>query len=363
MIASRSMSPAWAMPAPSSPATRATARTTSAGGPPRPATAGAPPSAPPPSRGPLGLEVPLASASIIVCLASCRLAQPSATHNCHPACRSPAGPVRSPSRRGARRETVGRCSCSPMVWLHLSLGVLMPPCEHGRGAAEGWSGMAAGEVEQGPWLTLSEAASRSGLHREALRARAKRGQLPSRRGNTGQVLVQLPPDLLNPAHGAAQGVAQAQVEQLAEVIHDLEHELGELRERLSAGGGGAGRHGTDGRGRGASVAENWPRCGPSGTGRQDEGFGWNGCDGSSGWCGRCGCGRGKRRGLNQVPGSLPRHVQASCYASGRQGGSVMSSTPSRDRANPIGSDTYRANHGYRCQPYLSRYSCNRAATA
>src|SRR4051794_7201494 len=93
--------------------------------------------------------------------------------------------------------------------------------------------MAEGEVEQGPWLTLSEAASRSGLHREALRARAKRGQLPSRRGNAGQVLVQLPPDLLNAAQGSAQGVAQAQVEQLAEVIHDLEHELGELRERLA----------------------------------------------------------------------------------------------------------------------------------
>src|SRR4051812_31347273 len=93
--------------------------------------------------------------------------------------------------------------------------------------------MAEGEVEQGPWMTLSEAASRSGLHREALRARAKRGQIPSRRGNASQVLVQLPPDLLNAAHGAAQGVAQAQVEQLAEVVHDLEGELGELRERLA----------------------------------------------------------------------------------------------------------------------------------
>lgn len=93
--------------------------------------------------------------------------------------------------------------------------------------------MTEGEVEQGPWLTLSEAASRSGLHREALRARAKRGQLPSRRGNAGHLLVQLPPDLLNSAHGAAQGVAQAQVEQLAEVVHDLEGELGELRERLA----------------------------------------------------------------------------------------------------------------------------------
>jgi hypothetical protein len=84
-----------------------------------------------------------------------------------------------------------------------------------------------------PWLSLSEAASRSGLHREALRARAKRGHLPSRRGNLGQVLVQLPPELLTSAQGVTQDSAQGRVEHLAEVVHDLEQELSEARERLA----------------------------------------------------------------------------------------------------------------------------------
>jgi hypothetical protein len=87
-------------------------------------------------------------------------------------------------------------------------------------------------ADEPSWLTLSEAASRSGLHKEALRARAKRGQLPNRRGNLGQVLVQLPPDLLDPAYPPAHEAAQAQTEQLAELVRDLEQELSEVRERL-----------------------------------------------------------------------------------------------------------------------------------
>src|SRR5687768_12783831 len=92
-----------------------------------------------------------------------------------------------------------------------------------------WSSMA----DDLPRLFLSEAASRSGLHREALRARAKRGHLPSRRGNLGQVLVQLPPELLTSAQGVTQDSAQGRVEHLAEVVHDLEQELSEARERLA----------------------------------------------------------------------------------------------------------------------------------
>jgi hypothetical protein len=87
-------------------------------------------------------------------------------------------------------------------------------------------------ADEPSWLTLSEAASRSGLHKEALRARAKRGHLPSRRGNLGQVLVQLPPDLLDFAHSIAHDGAQAQLEHLADVVRDLEQELSEVRERL-----------------------------------------------------------------------------------------------------------------------------------
>jgi type I site-specific restriction endonuclease len=88
---------------------------------------------------------------------------------------------------------------------------------------------AQGAGEQGPWLTLSEAAECSGLHREALRARAKRKQLPSQRNNLGQLLVMLPPDLLTLAQGGAQGAAQAQAEQLADLVRDLEQELAEVR--------------------------------------------------------------------------------------------------------------------------------------
>lgn len=106
---------------------------------------------------------------------------------------------------------------------------------------------AQGEPEQGSWLTLSEAASRSGLHKEALRARAKRGQLQHRRSNRGEMLVLLPPELLTPAqgfahpaqgfaqpaaqaaHGSAPEQAQAQVEQLAELLRDAEGELAEAK--------------------------------------------------------------------------------------------------------------------------------------
>jgi uncharacterized protein (UPF0216 family) len=87
-------------------------------------------------------------------------------------------------------------------------------------------------ADEPSWLTLSEAASRSGLHKEALRARAKRGHLPSRRSNLGQVLVQLPPELLESAHPNANDGAHAQLEHLADMLRDLEQELGEVRERL-----------------------------------------------------------------------------------------------------------------------------------
>src|SRR3954470_24156468 len=48
---------------------------------------------------------------------------------------------------------------------------------------------------EGPWLTLSEAAARSGRHIDALRAMARRGKLERRRGNAGQWLVRLPESL------------------------------------------------------------------------------------------------------------------------------------------------------------------------
>jgi hypothetical protein len=47
-----------------------------------------------------------------------------------------------------------------------------------------------------PWLTLSEAAERTGRHIDALRSLVRRKRLPAKKGNAGQCLVQLPADLL-----------------------------------------------------------------------------------------------------------------------------------------------------------------------
>jgi hypothetical protein len=81
-----------------------------------------------------------------------------------------------------------------------------------------------------PWLSLSEAATRSGRHIGALRSLARRGRISARKGNGGQWLVQLPDDALpNPALAAASatgsGADDATSELMAEVV--------ELRERLA----------------------------------------------------------------------------------------------------------------------------------
>ena len=43
-----------------------------------------------------------------------------------------------------------------------------------------------------PWLTISEAAERSGRKIDAMRALVRRGRVPRRKGNNGAWLVQLP---------------------------------------------------------------------------------------------------------------------------------------------------------------------------
>jgi hypothetical protein len=88
-------------------------------------------------------------------------------------------------------------------------------------------------AEEGPWLTLTEAAQRSGLPRESIRARARRGLIPSRKDNRHQTLVQLPADLLT---RAGQGLAGAESGILAGVpmdMADLMAEVAELREQLA----------------------------------------------------------------------------------------------------------------------------------
>ena len=46
--------------------------------------------------------------------------------------------------------------------------------------------------DDGPWLTISEAAERTGKKIDAMRALARRGRLPRKKGNRGEWLVQLP---------------------------------------------------------------------------------------------------------------------------------------------------------------------------
>jgi hypothetical protein len=85
-------------------------------------------------------------------------------------------------------------------------------------------------AEESPWLSLTEAAQRSGLSREAVRARARRGLVPSRKGNRGDMLVQLPADLLSGnVQGGDQGVSVAP----STLESDLLAEVAELREKLA----------------------------------------------------------------------------------------------------------------------------------
>jgi hypothetical protein len=89
---------------------------------------------------------------------------------------------------------------------------------------------------QGIWLPLAEAAERSGCHKEALRARAKRGGFPIRRNNLGHMLVLMPPELLNGAQVSAQvsnghGAQAAQVSNAQPAQADREL-VDELRGRI-----------------------------------------------------------------------------------------------------------------------------------
>jgi hypothetical protein len=81
-------------------------------------------------------------------------------------------------------------------------------------------------AEEGPWLSLTEAAQRSGLAREAIRARARRNLIPSQKGNRGELLVQLPADLLA---GHSQDIARP----AADTVSDLLAEVADLREQLA----------------------------------------------------------------------------------------------------------------------------------
>ena len=68
-----------------------------------------------------------------------------------------------------------------------------------------------------PWLGLTEAAAVTGLAREAVRARARRGLIPSRKGNDGRVVVQVPAGLSAEA-GPAEAELLAEVAELREAL-------------------------------------------------------------------------------------------------------------------------------------------------
>jgi hypothetical protein len=86
-------------------------------------------------------------------------------------------------------------------------------------------------TEEQPWHNLSEAAALTGLDREAIRSRTRRGQWPSRKNNRGELMVQIPPDLPTGPDRSADQLMTA-------LVNDLVAEIGDLRamlERAKAG--------------------------------------------------------------------------------------------------------------------------------
>jgi hypothetical protein len=75
-----------------------------------------------------------------------------------------------------------------------------------------------------PWLSISEAAERSGRKIDAMRALVRRGRVPRRKGNNGAWLVQLPEALTQPDQDGALDAASDS---------DLDAELSLLREQVT----------------------------------------------------------------------------------------------------------------------------------
>ena len=90
---------------------------------------------------------------------------------------------------------------------------------------QGDAGMAEAPDEATPWVTLSEAASLTGRHIDAVRSLVRRRKLPARKGNNGQWLVQVP------ASAPQSSVGRGAVGDAA--ITELLAEVAELREALA----------------------------------------------------------------------------------------------------------------------------------
>jgi hypothetical protein len=107
-----------------------------------------------------------------------------------------------------------------------------------------------GEGAERPWLTLTEAASRTSRHIDAIRAMTRRGKLERRKGNAGQWLVRLPesvPESLARAglvadSGNALGTVPPGMggdSAMAEALSELREELADLRVALAEAKGEA----------------------------------------------------------------------------------------------------------------------------
>lgn len=90
-------------------------------------------------------------------------------------------------------------------------------------------------TEELPWHGLTEAAELTGLNRETLRSRARRGLIPSRRGNAGQIVVQIPAELTGPtgSNQGTTGAATAPDQGITEALTELREEVTELRDRVT----------------------------------------------------------------------------------------------------------------------------------
>jgi hypothetical protein len=88
-------------------------------------------------------------------------------------------------------------------------------------------------AEQQPWLSLTEAARLTGLDREAIRSRARRGLVPSRKNNRGELLVQVPADLVtDPDRPLAEGMT-GELTTMRAAMADLSAEIADLRTALA----------------------------------------------------------------------------------------------------------------------------------
>src|SRR4051812_14253227 len=93
-------------------------------------------------------------------------------------------------------------------------------------AARGGPDVAESEPGQEPWLTLTEAARRTGRHPDALRAMIRRGKLDGRKGNAGQWLVRMTARML--AESTAESDSAARPD-MADVVAELRQEVLEVR--------------------------------------------------------------------------------------------------------------------------------------